>query len=183
MKLFLTLTAILCFLTISIVVYVWLGSYNIAASVPHWDITHWFLGKVRDQSISAHSRGIIVPSLMNPKVLNIGLNNYHAMCRLCHSAPGYSRTEVGKGLNPAPPDLVSGDTLKKRKDAELYWVVKNGIKMTGMPAFGLTHSEDELWGIVTFLRRLPKLQAEEYKTMVKAAGLRENEEDVRHGHK
>jgi len=180
MKILLTLLAVLCLLTAAAAVYVWSGSYNIAASVPHLDITHWFLGKVRDRSISAHSRGIFVPSLKDPKLLDIGLSNYHAMCRLCHSAPGYSRTEVSWGLNPAPPKLVSGDTLKKRSDAELYWVVKNGIKMTGMPAFGLTHSEDELWGLVTFLRRLPNMQAEEYKTMLKAAGLGEKEEDDHH---
>jgi mono/diheme cytochrome c family protein len=182
MKIFLVLIIILGFLIAAGAVFVWSGSYNVAASVPHLEVTHWFLGKVRDQSISAHSKRISIPSLNDPKLIDIGFKNYHGMCQLCHNAPGYSRTEIAKGLNPNPPEFIQKD-IKWRNDAELYWVVKNGIKMTGMPAFGLTHSEDELWGIVTFLRRLPELQAEEYKTMVKAAGLYEKEGNDRHGHK
>ena len=84
MKILLTLTAILCFLIVLITAYVWSGSYNVAATVPHRKMTHWLIGEVLDRSISAQSRGIIVPSLKDPKLLNIGLSNYYAMCRLCH---------------------------------------------------------------------------------------------------
>lgn len=70
-----------------------------------------------------------------------------------------------------------------RNEAQLYWIIKNGIKMTGMAAFGPTHNEDELWGIVAFLRRLPKLKPEEYRSMVKAAGLDKEKEDHHHSHK
>ena len=174
MKLLLTLTAILCFLIVLIAAFVWSGSYNIAANVPHWGITHWFLEKVREQSITTHSGGITVPPLKDPKPVDIGFKNYHAMCRLCHNAPGYSRTEIAKGLNPNPPDFASKD-VKMRSEAQLYWIVKNGIKMTGMPAFGPTHSEDELWGIVVFVKGLPSLKPEEYNAMVKTAGLLENQ--------
>lgn len=73
--------------------------------------------------------------------------------------------------------------MKMRNEAELYWVIKNGIKMTGMAAFGPTHSEDELWGIVAFLKRLPNLRPEEYRAMIKAAGLDKEPEDHHHGHK
>ena len=183
MKILLTLAAILCFLIVLITAYVWSGSYNVAATVPHWKITHWLIGEVRERSISAQSRGIIVPSLKDPKLLNIGLSNYHAMCRLCHNAPGYSRTEISKGLYPSPPDLASEDVVKQLSDAELYWVIKNGIKMTGMPAFGSTHSKDELWGIVIFVKRLPNLKPEEYARMVKTAGLHKEREDDHHHHR
>jgi hypothetical protein len=166
-----------------IAVFVWSGSYNVAADVPHWKITHWFLEKVREQSISSHSRGIYVLSLKDPKLIEIGLRHYHSMVRLCHNAPGYPQTEIAKGLNPSPPDLTGKD-IEWGSEAELYWVIKNGIKMTGMPAFGPTHSEDELWGVAAFLEKLPNLKPEEYKTMVKAAGLHGEEEDGHpHGHK
>jgi mono/diheme cytochrome c family protein len=181
MKTLSILFVILGFLICAIVAFVWSGSYNVAATVPHWGITHWFLEKVREQSISAHSRGTIVPSLNNPKLVETGFKNYHEMCRLCHGATGYSRTEIAKGLYPAPPELASEDVVKRRSDGEIYWVIKNGIKMTGMPAFGPTHSEDELLGIVAFLKRLSNLKPEEYKAMVKAAGLDRERED-RHGH-
>jgi len=174
MRLFLILTAILCLLIAAITTFLWSGWYNVAANVPHWSVTHWFLLTVRERSISAHSKRITVPSLKDPKLVDIGFRNYHAMCRLCHNAPGYSRTEIAQGLNPAPPDFTSKD-MKRRGDAEYFWIVKNGIKMTGMPAFGTTHSEDELWGIVLFLTRLPDLKPERYGAMVKAAGLKKVE--------
>src|SRR4030066_2065147 len=124
MKIFLALLIIPVLLFGVVAAFVWSGSYNVAASVPHWKITHWFLEKVRERSISAHSRGTIVPSLNNPKLVETGFKNYHEMCRLCHGAPGYSRTEVAQGLYPTPPKLTSEDVVKKRNDAELYWVIK-----------------------------------------------------------
>ena len=139
MKILFVLFIIVGLLIAAIAAFVWTGSYNVAASVPHWKITHWFLEKVREQSISAHSRKIVVPSLNNPKLVETGFKNYHEMCRLCHGAPGYSRTEIAKGLYPGPPDLTKRDE-ERLSDAKVYWVIKNGIKMTGMPAFGPTHS-------------------------------------------
>jgi len=180
MKIFLTPFIILVLLVVAVAVLLWSGSYNVAATVPHWRVTHWVLGKVRDQSIAAHSKGIIVPSLKDLKLFDIGFKNYHAMCRGCHSAPGDPRTEIAKGLNPSPPDFASKD-MKMRNEAELYWVIKNGIKMAGMPAFGPTHNEEELWGIVAFLRRLPNLKPKEYNAMVKAAHIHDTQ--PRHHHK
>ncbi len=180
MKLVFTLIAILCFLIVLITAYIWSGRYNVSATKPHWGITLWFLEKVREQSISAHSRTIPILSSENPERLNIGFRNYHAMCRTCHGAPGYSRTEIAKGLYPAPPDLASEDVQKTLNDAELYWIVENGIKMTGMPAFGPTHSKDELWGIVAFVRHLPNLNPEEYQAMVKKAGFKEEGAEEHH---
>jgi mono/diheme cytochrome c family protein len=171
MKIFLTLLSTLFLLIGAVAAFVWWGGYNVAATVPHWDITHWFLGKVRERSIFAHSKGIIIPPLKDPKLISIGFKNYHAMCQLCHGAPGYSRTEISQGLYPSPPELTSEDVVKQRNNPQLYWVIKNGIKMTGMPAFGQTHSEDELLGIVVFVKGLPTLKPEEYNAMVKASGL------------
>jgi mono/diheme cytochrome c family protein len=184
MKIFLTFLVAFCLLVGGIIVFVWRGGYNVAATVPHWKITHWFLEKVRERSISTHSKGIVVPPLNNPKLIEAGFRNYHEMCRLCHGAPGYSQTEIARGLYPSPPDLTKEESVKGRKDAQFYWIIQNGIKMTGMPAFGSTHEEQELWGIVAFLRRLPGLKPEEYRAMLKAAGIHgEREDDHHHSHK
>lgn len=170
MRIIVALLIILGLLIATIATFVWSGSYNVAANVPHWKITHRFLEEVRERSISAQSRAIVVPSIKDPKLVDIGFKNYHAMCRLCHGAPGNPRTEIAKGLYPNPPDFTLKD-IKMPNEAELYWIIKNGIKMTGMPAFGPTHSDEELWGIVAFLKGLADLKPEEYQTMVKAAGL------------
>ena len=180
MKILLILFIILGCLAGAIVAFVSSGFYNVAATVPHWRITHWFLEEVRDRSISAHSKGITVPSLKDPNLFDIGFKNYHEMCRLCHGAPGSPRTEIARGLNPEPPDFSAKDA-KMRNEAELYWVIRSGIKMTGMPFFGPTHREDQLWGIVALLRQLPKMEPEEYNMMVKALGL--NDTPTHHDHK
>ena len=183
MKIFLAFLIALGLLLSGTAAFVWWGGYNVAATVPHWKITRWFLEEVRERSISVQSKGLVVPSLKDPKLIEIGLLHYHSMCRLCHNAPGYSQTEINQGLNPRPPDFTRKD-IEWASEAELYWVIKNGIKMTGMPAFGPTHSEDELWGVVAFLKKLPSLKPEEYKAMVKTAGLHgEREDDHPHGHK
>jgi hypothetical protein len=100
MRLFLVLLFGLCLLVAGITVFVWSGVYNVSARAPHWSITFWFLEKVREQSISAHGRTTATLSSENPERINIGFRNYHAMCRTCHSAPGYAQTEVAKGLYP-----------------------------------------------------------------------------------
>jgi mono/diheme cytochrome c family protein len=173
---------VIIFLSASLAAFVWLGIYDVAASGSHWGITVWIIEKVRDRSIAVRSKAIPTPPLDDPKLVAEGFGHYHALCRLCHSAPCYSQVEIAKGLNPEPPDLVSDEEVKWRGDAQLYWVIKNGIKMTGMPAFGPTHSEYELWGIVAFIKRLPNLKAEEYNAMVKAAIFPEGG-DISHHHR
>lgn len=171
MRLYLILIAILCFLFAVVSAVVWSGVYNVAANVPHWDTTKWFMEKVREQSIAAHSKGIVVPSLKDPNLINAGFQHYHAMCRRCHNAPGYLRTEISQGLYPPPPDFTAKETTLPG-DAEVFWIVRNGLKMTGMPAFGVTHNDEELWGMTVFARHVKVLKPEEYDAMVTAAGQR-----------
>jgi mono/diheme cytochrome c family protein len=150
--------------------FVWSGAYDVSARVPHWGITIWLLKTVRNQSIAAHSKEVSVPPLKDRMNVELGLHHYHAMCRLCHGASGYPREEFAQGLYPSPPHLASGQ-VQNWSDAELDWIVDNGLKMTGMPSFGVTHSKEEMWAIVAFLRRLPNLTAEGYNALLKAAGL------------
>jgi mono/diheme cytochrome c family protein len=76
------------------------------------------------------------------------------------------RTEISRGLYPRAPELKRGSGLTP---AEHFWVVKHGIKMTGMPAWGLTHDDEILWDVVAFLRKMPELTAEEYQALIKNA--------------
>jgi mono/diheme cytochrome c family protein len=85
------------------------------------------------------------------------------------------------GMYPAPPDLASGNLFREMGPAEIFWVIKNGLKMTGMPAFGVNHEDDELWGIVAFLEGLPKMTPQEYTSMAEAFGGSEEEDEQRHG--
>jgi mono/diheme cytochrome c family protein len=88
------------------------------------------------------------------------------MCSGCHLAPGMKRTEISRGLYPRAPELRRGTELTKAKQ---FWVVKHGIKLTGMPAWGVTHDDDLLWDVVAFVQKLPELTLEQYEVLVKSA--------------
>ena len=143
------------------------GLYNIAADVPHTQPVYWLLETVRDRSVEARVRDIVVPNdLKDPNRISRGAGQYADMCSGCHLAPGMKRTEISQGLYPRAPELRRTTTLTPE---EQFWVVKHGIKMTGMPAWGVTHDDDLLWDVVAFVRKLPELTPEQYETLVKNA--------------
>lgn len=148
----------------------WFGIYDISATESHYAVTKWFLGVARDRAIAVRANGMKPPSNW-PEDANYlkGFRSYHEMCEGCHSAPGLNESVVRKGLNPEPPRL-NEDQTRARTDADLFWIVKHGIKMSGMPAFGPTHSDEELWEIVAFVRRFQKLDQEDYKDLLMEAG-------------
>ncbi len=170
---------IICLLAAAGVAYLFSGYYDISATQPHWKITVWILNQLRDHSVKFHSKGIIPRDLNDPKLLMIGIRHYHEMCRLCHGAPGYEKEGFAKGLYPKPPNLAARE-IQAMTDAEAFWVLKKGIKMTGMPAFGPTHDDDELWGIVKFWRRLPSLKPEQYQKLLESAGVQTEKGEHRH---
>ncbi|SNB45387.1 cytochrome c [Geobacter sp. DSM 9736] len=135
------------------------GFYNVAATSEHWTITKAVMQITMERSVVFHARNFKAPSYPLSKA--DGFSGYNEMCAGCHGAPGVDPGEVGKGLNPRPPDLAVA--AKKLKPSEIYWVVENGIRMTGMPAFGPTHSEKELWSVTAFVKGLPELSASEYR--------------------
>ena len=146
---------------------VYSGLYNIAADVPHTQPVYWLLETVRDHSVEARARDIVVPNDLNdPTRISKGAGQYADMCSACHLAPGMKRTEISQGLYPRAPELRRKTNLTP---AEQFWVVKHGIKMTGMPAWGVTHDDDLLWDMVAFIRKLPELTSEQYETLVKNA--------------
>lgn len=111
----------------------------------------------------------VVPSLNDPKMEEAGSHHFQGTCRFCHGAPGIARVEFAQGLYPSPPDLGSADLFQDMNDAEIFWIIKNGLKMTGMPYFGGIHSDQEILDIVAFIHRMSTLQPEQYKAMVKEA--------------
>jgi mono/diheme cytochrome c family protein len=166
MKYLLTVAIVLAGLVLGAVIFAWSGIYNIAATEPHWRLTSPFIGMLRARSIAVRSKDIQVPDLENAKLKEAGFPHYHATCRLCHEAPGYPRAEFAENLYPLPPSMTSGSIQKALSDAEIYWIVKNGIKMTGLPAFGPTHDEQELWSLIALVKEMPRMNPEQYRQLV-----------------
>jgi mono/diheme cytochrome c family protein len=149
------------------VVAIYAGLYNIAADVPHTQPVYWLLDTLRERSVAVRARDIVVPNdLDDAKRISRGAGQYAEMCSGCHLAPGMKRTEISQGLYPRAPELRRGSDLTP---AEQFWTIKHGVKMTGMPAWGVTHEDELLWDVVAFVRKLPELTPEQYETMVKNA--------------
>lgn len=148
-------------------VFIWSGAYNIAADDPHWPLTERLMSTLRDRSIAAQASEVVVPALDDDSLIRTGAGNYDAMCVGCHLQPGVERSEASLGLYPAPPNLT---TRRTEDAARAFWVIKHGIKMSGMPAWGRSMEDEHIWGMVAFLRQLPDLSPERYRQLVAASG-------------
>lgn len=155
---------VMCFGVASLAVYS--GAFNVAADTPHSQPVYWLLQKIRQYSVAARAVDVVPNDLGDAKRITSGAGQYAEMCSNCHLAPGMKRTEISRGLYPRAPELRRGSGLTP---AEEFWIVKHGIKMTGMPAWGVTHDDEMLWDVVAFLRRMPELAADEYQALVKNA--------------
>jgi mono/diheme cytochrome c family protein len=150
------------------------GLINVAATNPHNPVTAFILSTTMENSVRAHARGITAPPLDDPEMVREGFRHYREMCVGCHLAPGIDATEISEGLMPRPPKLR--EEVEEWTPEELFWVTKNGVKMTGMPAWGPTHSDAKIWAIVAFLEKLPHMTTEQYQEMDRTAGAGENDE-------
>ena len=150
--------------------FAWSGLYNIAASSPHWPITAWFLTFARDSSVRTYSMTVEEPPLLDDRALVArGLGHYAGACEPCHGAPGDRPTALSRGMQPVPPFLppLIGD----RSQRELFWIVKHGMKYTGMPAWPTQRRDDEVWAMVAFLEAMPGMPPAEYRERARGGTL------------
>ena len=131
-KTLLLLTGLLLLAVFAFGGFVWSGVYNIGADDEHTGPVYATLEALRERSIAVRASKLEVPDLEDPARVTQGAGNYAAMCVGCHLAPGMTGTELSQGLYPAPPDLT-GETVDA---AQAFWVIKHGIKASGMPAWG-----------------------------------------------
>jgi ketosteroid isomerase-like protein/mono/diheme cytochrome c family protein len=159
-------TVVITFAVLAVIAaaVVYSGTFNIAADDPHWGITSRTIESMRDRSIARQAYDVTVPSsLDDAKLIASGASEYAEMCTGCHLAPGMKDTEMRKGLYPMPPELAKHGS--QRSPAEQFWIIKHGIKMTGMPAWGVTHDDQRIWSMVAFLQKLPSLSAAQYREL------------------
>jgi mono/diheme cytochrome c family protein len=147
--------------------WAWSGIYNIAADVPHARPVHAFLELLRERSVAARASAIEVPVLDEEALIRAGAGNYDAMCSGCHLAPEMAETEVSRGLYPAPPNLAQSGIVNP---GAAFWTIKHGIKASGMPAWGRSMQDSNIWGMVAFLQKLPKMTSQDYRAWVDASG-------------
>lgn len=140
------------------------GIIPIKASSGHWAVTEWFLHTVMRRSVSTHS--IVVPArpLDDPGLVIKGAGHFETACKACHGAPGEEPPRVAQEMTPSPPHLR--DRVADWEDDDLFYIIKHGVKFTGMPAWPARQRDDEVWAMVAFVRMLPRMTPEEYRRLV-----------------
>ena len=152
---------ITCLLLLGGALIAWSGAYNVAALAPNLPFETRVLHGIMRQSVHSHAAadGIQSPPDLASQAPK-GVRDFAEMCATCHGAPGKEPSEIGTGLNPNPPRLENAGAAWSAP--EMFWIVKNGIRMTGMPAFGPTHDDERIWSIVAFARTLHGMTADAY---------------------
>ena len=170
--------AVVCVLFISLVLgvgFIYSGLYPMGADDQHTKLTHWALETMRERSIARSAKEIDIPDLDDPTLLLAGGADYNEMCSGCHLQPGVSENDLTIGLYPRPRNLADkldehghdhDDLLTDEEAARRsFWIIKHGIKASGMPAWGPTHDDARIWSMVAFLQRLPELNEIQYQIL------------------
>lgn len=145
-------------------VIVYGGFYDVSAMHDEGKTRAWLFSTVMDNSVKRHAKDIEVPALGDSAQVAMGFEHFNEMCVTCHGAPGVPKSESGEGLNPMAPNLSKA--APDWSDAELFWIIKNGIRMTGMPAFGPTHEDNKISAIAAFVRQVEKMTPGDYQRFV-----------------
>lgn len=149
------------------------GHLDFAADSTHSDGVTKLIAWAREQSIARQAKDVVPPGdLTSAERVRRGAGNYEAMCVVCHLSPGVEDSEMRKGLYPVPPNLASADvaTNAPGSDERRFWIIKHGIKASGMPAWAKGGMDDEaIWDLTAFIKVLPKLSANDYQASVAAS--------------
>jgi cytochrome c553 len=141
----------------------WIGFFNVGASSGHWRITEWFLELAMHSAIRTYALAVDTREALPEDALVPAASHYAEGCEFCHGAPGVPQNPAAAAMLPAPPDLSA--TVDNWTDAQLFRIVKHGIRFTGMPAWPSRTRDDEVWMMVAFLRALPELDAGDYRAL------------------
>jgi mono/diheme cytochrome c family protein len=164
--------------------FVWIGSRGISARAEPGRVETAVARTMRRLAVPRRDRDRTNPVAVTSEVLKEGMAHYADHCAACHANNGSGETAIGLGLYPRPPDMRLSAT-QSLSDGELFYISENGVRLTGMPAWG-TGKPDQAegtWHLVHFIRRLPKLSDDELEAMKglnpKSADERREEEDAR----
>lgn len=160
-----TVITLLVLLAVGAGLFVYSGVYNVGADDPHTKPVFAIMQTLRDRSIHVRSESLALPNLEDPQMILKGAGQYAAMCTGCHLKPGMKDSEIRPGLYPQPPDLSQARVDPK----DAFWIIKHGIKMSAMPAWGGSHDDATIWSMVAFVQKLPNMTPDQYKEMVAKA--------------
>jgi mono/diheme cytochrome c family protein len=153
--------AALCAL-ISVGLFVESGLYNIGADDHHTKFVFGIIVQLRNRSIDSRSSDVEVHEVTDPAGLAAGAQHYAALCSGCHLAPGVEKSDIRVGMYPHPPSLAQEEVQEPKR---AFWIVKHGIKMSAMPSWSKVMNDQQIWEVVSFLRKLPDMSPETYQQL------------------
>jgi mono/diheme cytochrome c family protein len=156
------IAALLAALAIGGGVFIGSGVYNIGADDHHTKIVLAIIEQLREHSIGVRARTIDVHYIDDSQRIAAGAEHYAALCVGCHLAPGVTKSDIRSGLYPHPPNLAQEQMQEARR---AFWIIKHGIKMSAMPAWGKTLDDAAIWDIVGFVRKMPEMTPESYERL------------------
>ena len=163
-KVVLTVVVVLFLGALGAALFVESGFYNIGADDHHTKAVLALITQLRDRSIEARL-GPIKPQLAaTPAMIKAGAEHYATLCVGCHLAPGALKSDLRTGLYPHPPNLAQEDLQESRR---AFWIIKHGIKMSAMPAWGKILEDDAIWDVVAFVRKMPSMTPEDYQQLAR----------------
>jgi mono/diheme cytochrome c family protein len=139
------------------------GAFNTTAIAPHSALVAWATHTTMIRSVQREALRVRPPAGFSPQQVLTGLHQYDADCVICHGAPAVARAQWVDGMTPSPPYLM--DAARQWSASELFLIIKNGVKMTGMPAWGTTRSDAQVWSLVAFLEAEPSISPRDYARM------------------
>jgi mono/diheme cytochrome c family protein len=154
------------FAAIAAVAVIYSGLFNTTASAPHIRFIGWLTHTTMIHSVRARAGSIDAPDHFTPQQVREGFVAYQQRCVACHGGPATARADWAGALTPTPPYLL--DAARRWSPAELYWIVRDGVKMTAMPAWGEVEPDSRVWSMVAFLEALPDMAPADYLRMQEA---------------
>jgi len=158
----LVVAGVLAFLTA--VSVLWFGLYDVGATSKHAYPVEWLLHFAMQRSVAAHAPELTVPDLDNPNLILRGALHYASGCAACHGAPGELASPIAQQMTPVPPALYGA--WKDFDPSQLFWIIRNGVKLTAMPAWPAAQRSDEIWAMVAFVEQLRSLKTSDYLALV-----------------
>ena len=164
LKAFALLVAIV--IVVTVVAFIWIGSRGISAKAQPGRVETAVARTMRGLAIPRSARDLANPTAKSPEIIAEGMEHYADHCAACHANDGSGETEIGLGLYPKPPDMRK-DATQSLTDGELFYIIENGVRLTGMPAWSTGTEEGKMatWHLVHFIRELPRLTPDQIEEM------------------
>lgn len=163
MRAIVAVLAALATLVVGGLAWIYSGKFDVSARQPPGPVARWLSERATRQSVRQAAKDIQAPPMSDPMAVEDGAKRYRDDCAPCHGAPGLEAQPYAKAMLPVPADLAH--PARPWTSAQLFWIVRNGLKFSGMPAWAGAYDDDAAWAVVAFVEQLPQMDEARYRQM------------------